>query len=159
MITAGILNSALFNRVFLSVFISLAIVFPIMMISKMKSAWMNPKKRKEKQEKAKQKAIAKGHVVEAKYKKTRFAALREDSDSAAGMNTLIFTYSYKGIRYTYWIHEDITDNLLNTLGYNPTLYFLYYPWRAATEGHIDTSRMSWPIMWIILAIIIFLIGK
>ena len=157
MLSVSIIQDPLFNRVFMSVFFALVLVFPLSMMSKIKAAGMNAKKCREKQEIAKQKAIAKGHVIKARYKKTKFANALDDSDSASGQNTIVYTYKYKGIRYKYRIHEDITDGLLNIMGYEIKLYFLYYPWRAAPEGHLNTSRVIWPLVWLVAAVAIFVL--
>lgn len=129
-------------QVFISLFAAGVIFFPIYLISTAIS------ESDRKQEKVKQDAIKKGNVVEACLKKGYAASLENPSHSMDRKRLGIYTYEYRGKRYTYRHSSE-------DLPYKLTLYFLYNPQKARPDGCIVTSRVSWPLLYTVIAFLIY----
>lgn len=131
-------------EIFISLFAAAVITFPFYLISKQFS--MSSKK----QEKAKQKAIERGHVVLANLVKV-YMALRDNPRRSIDQHSeAVYSYEYNGRQYKYTAFSDAPPQTLQ-------LYFLTNPKKASIEGDIPLTKFPWPVAYAIVAVFAYFI--
>lgn len=132
------------GEIFISLFAAAVVIFPIYLISKQFS--MSSKK----QERAKQKAIERGHVVLARLVKVYMASRDNPRRSIDQHSEAVYSYEYDGKKYKYSAFSDSPPQTLQ-------LYFLTNPKKASIEGDIPLTKFPWPVAYLIVAVCAYLI--
>lgn len=127
--------------IFHSLFYAFVLVFPTFLILSRKN------KSKKRQKALLDKAIAKGNVVTANL--IEKSSLLKDVPGIPGYTyRLVYEYKYKGKKYKY-LYWSLTPT--QTL----TLYFLNNPRKANVRGGINSEKINWPVVFIIVSAIIY----
>lgn len=134
------------GEVFISLFAAAVAIFPIYLISKQFS--MSSRK----QEKAKKKAIERGHVVLAHLVKVYMASRDNPRRSIDQHSEAVYSYEYNGKKYKYSAFSDAPPQTLQ-------LYFLTNPKKASIEGDIPLTKFPWPVAYAIVAVLSYLVVR
>ena len=134
------------GEVFISLFAAAVAIFPIYLISKQLS--MSSRK----QEKAKKKAIERGHVVLAHLVKVYIASRDNPRRSIDHHSEAVYSYEFNGKEYKYSAFSDSPPQTLQ-------LYFLTNPKKASIEGDIPLTKFPWPVAYAIVAVLSYLVVR
>lgn len=134
------------GEVFISLFAAAVVIFPIYLISRQFS--MSSRK----QEKAKKKAIERGHVVLAHLVKVYLASRDNPRRSIDQHSEAVYSYEYNGKKYKYSAFSDAPPQTLQ-------LYFLTNPKKASIEGDIPLTKFPWPVAYAIVAALSYLVVR
>lgn len=100
------------------------------------------------QERAKQKAIEKGHVVTA----TLVKQYGRDWNNPSLQSQCKYKYEYDGKTYSYTAYSDYPPDTLE-------LYFIRTPRKAAVGNAINASEKPWLLRFIIVLAIVIFVAK
>lgn len=127
-----------------SIFFACIYVFPVHLIFMLISGG------KKRQERAREKAISRGHVVTAYLKRTSLNIRPNFGDHRGWVKVGWYKYEYKGKKYTYrYFAENPPESL--------TLYFVKNPRKAAVGAAVTDTGVNWPLVYIAVALILYLI--
>ena len=107
---------------------------------------------KKNNQRALEKAIARGHVVTAVLKKRSAPVFDYTSNHDGGTYYRVtYEYEYKGRKYTFkaWMHDP---------AYTETLYFVDNPRKAALKGALNEMNYKGIMIYGIIAAILCLLG-
>ena len=132
-------------QLYMSCFMAFVFVFPAYLI------WVQVTGTQKRVKLAKEKAIARGHVVTAR--RYKMSSLVDDvpGESAGPKHLGKYKYVYNGKTYKY-----------RSWDYNPpmelTLYFIDNPRKATTAGNLVDSKINWPLIYLIVVGIIYFLS-
>jgi len=127
--------------IFVSLFAACVIVFPIYLIH---SAIFGRKNK----EKALKKAVDRGNVVEAVLVKNSSPYESPIATSSRYVRRCVYEYTYRGKKYKYRCELELPADTL-------TLYFVDNPRKAVRKGELDDSKVCWPLIFGIVALIAY----
>ncbi len=138
----SLLNEIDFMTLYYSLFMGFVFTFPAYLIT---AGIAGSKERKEA---ALLKAISRGHVVTAVYKKHLSSSVPVPASKGHKTSSALYEYEYKGKTYRYHYSN---DNLPNTL----KLYFLKNPRKATVRSSLIDSEIDWLQVYVIVSAVIW----
>lgn len=138
----SILNEIDYMTLYYSLFMGFVFTFPAFLISTSIAG------SKERKEAALLKAISRGHVVTAVYKKHISSSVPVPASKGHKTSSALYEYEYNGKTYRYHYSN---DNLPNTL----KLYFLKNPNKATVRSSLIDSEINWVKIYILVTVVIW----
>lgn len=133
-------------KLFVSLFAACVIVFPIYLIC---TGIANSKKR---QEKAVEKAIKEGHVVQAVLVKRSTNVERVPGVESKFVALGVYKFTYKGKKYIYRCWTNSPPQTLK-------LYFIKNPRKARRKNELVDSKVSWPVIFTIVTLLAYWVAS
>lgn len=134
----AILEEINFMALYYGLFLGFVFTFPAYLIT---TAVTGSRKRNED---AVLKAMSRGHVVTAVYKKHLSSSVPVPGSKGHKTSSALYEYQYKGKTYHY---KHYNDDLPGTL----RLYFLRNPRKATVRGNLTDSEVNWFLVYLVVA--------